>query len=35
MHDIKAVLEAGIHTKDDWFPLIIWYQIYHLFQSVF
>lgn len=35
IHDIKAVLEAGICTKADWFPLIICYQIYNSFEALF
>lgn len=34
-HDIKAVLEAGIHIEADWFPLIIWFQVYNSFESLF
>lgn len=35
IHDIKAVLEAGICTKADWFPLIICYQTYNSFEALF
>lgn len=32
MHDIKAVLEAELCIEADWFPLIIWFQVYNSFE---